>query len=89
MSLGQRDTKPNSNEIHEEHHSSLSGADISISVDIARIIYEFRDYDYLVTAKFKTTSSGKLPSSISFLYTWNLMQSVPPLENIKATDLMA
>lgn len=61
MSLGHTDTKPNSNEIHEERHSSLSGADISISVDIARIIYEFRDYDYLVTARFKTTSSGKLP----------------------------
>lgn len=61
MSLGHTDTKSNSIEIPEECHSSLSGADISITVDIARIIYEFRDYDYLITAKFKTSSSGKFP----------------------------
>lgn len=53
MSLGHTDTKSNFNEISKEGHSSFSEADNSSTVDIARIIYEFRDYDYLVTAKFK------------------------------------
>lgn len=61
MSLGHTDTRSNFNEIREEGHSSPSGADISITIDIARIISEFRDYDYLITAKFKTSSSGKFP----------------------------
>lgn len=70
MSPGHTDTKSDFNEISKEGHSSLSEADISNTVDIARIIYEFRDYDYLLTAKFKT-SSGTFPCFpfVSFLYT--------------------
>lgn len=58
MSLSHTDTKSNSKEICEEGHSSLGGADISVTVDTVRIIYKLRDYHYLITAKFKTTSSG-------------------------------
>lgn len=68
MSLGHVDIKSNSSEICEEGHGSLGGADISITVDIARIIYEFRDYDYLVTANFKTTSSGKFRLFYFYIY---------------------
>ena len=75
MSLGHTVTKSNSSKIHEEHHSSLSRADISVTGDLAVIIYEFSDYDYLITGKCKTSFSGKFPF-FHFIFIYMIFNAV-------------